>query len=269
MLALSPELCGRIVQVASDRRPDLLALCLTCKAFQREAEIRIYSQMAVPDPQRALLACNTVINNERLALLVRSFLFNQPIRRPPTNLGRQFWSVIQNGLVAMSNIEVLLLCDNSYLNTWIFDHPGIQFQLKEAKLRFAWDAYLVRFLETQPSLCTLHLYDSLEEVLTSTIGHNALPNLRIFDGTLMIGFQFLPSRITHLQLVIDTDSEQTLALVSRFGILRKNLRGLSLIDFPEETSLKTLDIISQILPELRHVGLFPYPVTNVSNISFL
>jgi hypothetical protein len=265
MLALSPELCGRIVELASNRRQDLLALCLTCKAFQREAEVRIYTQLVFTEPDKVLKACNTVINNERLAICVHTFWFNQDSRRSPPNLGQPFWSALQAALIVMPNLESLLLCDNSYANSWILDNPRIQFRLREAKLRLTWDAHLIRFLETQASLRSLHLYDPVEEVLTGVLSPNAVPDLQTFDGSLMIGIQFLPSSISHLQLIVDCDADQCLDLLARFGIVRKTLRSLSLLDIPEEAALTALKIISEVLPDLRYLGLVPYPVTNVSN----
>jgi len=264
MLALSPELCGRIVQVASNRRQDLLALCLTCKAFQREAEVRIYTQLVFTEPEKVLRACDTVINNERLAICVRTFWFNQDTRRSPPNLGQPFWSALQAALIVMPNIESLLLCDNSYANSWILDNPRIQFRLREAKLRLTWDAHLIRFLENQTSLRSLHLYDPVEEVITGVLPPNAVPDLQTFDGSLMIGIQFLPSSISHIQLIVDCDPDQFLDILARFGIVRKTLRALSLLDIPEEAALGALKIISEVLPDIRYLGLLPYPITNVS-----
>ena len=261
MLALSPELCGRIVQVASNRRQDLLALCLTCKAFQREAEIKLYTRLVFTEPDKVIKACNTLMKNERLAMCVRTFWFNQDTRR---NLGQPFWSALQAALIVMPNLENLLLCDNSYANSWILDNPRIQFRLREAKLRLTWDAHLIRFLETQTSLRSLHLYDPVEEVITGALSPNAVPDLQAFDGSLMIGIQFLPSSISHLQLIVDCDADQFLDLLSRFGVVRKTLRALSLLDIPEEATLGALKIISEILPDLRYLGLVPYPITNVS-----
>jgi hypothetical protein len=268
MLALSPELCGRIVQVASNRLQDLLALCLTCKAFQREAEVRIYTQLVFTEPDKVLKACNTLMNNERLAVCVRTFWFNQDTRRSPPNLGQPFWSALQAALIVMPNLESLLLCDNSYANSWILDNPRIQFRLREAKLRLTWDAHLIRFLETQTSLHSLHLYDPVEEVITGALSPNAVPDLQTFDGSLMIGIQFLPSSISHLQLIVDCDADQFLDILTRFAVVRKSLRALSLLDIPEEATLGALKIISEILPDLRYLGLVPYPITNVSHFFF-
>ncbi|KAF8955852.1 hypothetical protein BDZ97DRAFT_2063373 [Flammula alnicola] len=261
ILPLSPEICRKIASfLAGPERRDLLALCLTCKAFQREAEPRIYTQLVFGDPQRTLGACNTIINNERLALLVRTFWFNLEPRCSRVNLGRDFWLVVQKALIATANLEVLLICDNTFSNSWIFDAPEISFRLREARLKFAWDASIVRFLETQQSLRMLHFYDAVDDV-PHHMQPYALPDLKMFDGTLMIGTQFLSSNISHLQLVVDSEPGPALTFLSLFGSLRKTLRAFSLLDVPEELTIRVLSILSQTLPDLRHIGLFPYPMT--------
>lgn len=267
-LALSPELCGRIVELSADRRRDLLSLCATCKAFQREAEIRIYTEVNLSEPDQAVIACETLVSNERLAQYVKNFCFNQefpPRRLQDTNLGRDFWQSIQRALIAISNLEVLLISDSSYQNSWILDSPNIIFQLREVRLRLTWDEPIVRFLETQNSLRNLHFYyfdDALH-----FLQPESLPELRVFDGSLSIGMQILQSNITHIQLVVDCDAGPALALFTRLGGLRKTLRGISLLDIPDDATLPTLDVISRYLPDLRHLGLFPYPLANVSLIS--
>lgn len=266
MLALSPELCGRIVELSADRRRDLLSLCVTCKAFQREAEIRIYTDVNLSEPAQALIACHALTSNERLAQYVRNFCFNQeypPRRSQDTNLGRDFWKTIQLALIAVCNLENLLISDASYQNSWILDSPDIKFKLREVKLRFTWDEPIVRFLQTQTSLRNLHFY-YLDEV-THHVQPQNLPELRVFDGSLTIGMQLVQSSITHIQLVVDCEAAPSLTLFPLFGSLRKTLRGFSLLDIPDEISLPTLDIISRFLPDLRHLGLFPYPLAGVSS----
>jgi len=261
MLSLSPEICKRVVQNAYYWR-DVLALCSTCKAFQREAEIKLYQQLQFVDTRRVLLACNAILQNERLALHVKCFWFNQANdRQRPVDLGRDFWTVIQNALVAMCNIEVLFLCDRSFSNGWVLDSPAIQFKLKEAKLWSVWNAPLTRFLERQTSLQKLHFVDALEDI-THQIPPGALPDLRIFDGAFMVALQLLSCPIHHLQIAIDADPDQV--TLQRLGSFRKTLSSLNLLDIPEEWSIRFLRIICAILPDLKHIGIFPYPVLSVS-----
>ena len=241
---------------------DVLALCSTCKAFQREAEIRLYQQLQFGDSRRVLLACNTVTGNERLALHVKCFWFNQSNdRQRSIDLGREFWTVIQKALIAMCNIEVLFLCDRSFSNGWILDNPGIQFKLKEAKLWSIWNAPLTNFLERQTSLQTLRFVDAVEDI-THQITPGALPDLQIFDGTCMVALQLLSCPLLHLQMMMDTDPDQV--PLQRLSSFRKTLRSLNLLEIPEEWSIRFLGIVCATLPDLQHIGIFPYPILSVS-----
>lgn len=261
MLPLSPEICKRVVQNAY-YWSDVLALCSTCKAFQREAEVKLYQQLQFADHRRALLACNAVIENERLALHVKCFWFNQPNdRQRHLDLGREFWTAIQKALIAMSNLEILFLCDRSFSNSWVLDNPAIQFKLKEAKLWSVWNAPLTRFLERQSSLQTLHFVDALEDI-THQIIPTALPDLRIFDGPFMIAHQLHSSPLVCLQVMIDTDPHQI--SLQLLGCFRKTLKSLNLLDIPEEWACRFLSVVSATLPDLKHIGILPYPVVSVS-----
>ncbi len=266
MLSLSPEICKRIVQNACCWR-DVLSLCLTCKAFQKEAEIWIYNQLQIADARRAAVACTTVIENERLALHVKSFWFNQQNdRQRPVDLGRDFWTLVQKALISMCNLELLVLCDRSFVNGWVLDSPAIQFRLKEAKLWFVWNPSLTRFLERQTTLQTLHFADALDAI-NHQITPGALPDLRIFDGTLMVAMQLLSCPLVHLQVVIDEDPGPVFGLLQLLDRLRKTLSSLSLLYVPDEWATRFLGCISGALPDLKHLGIFPYPILCVSHPS--
>lgn len=261
---LSPELYGKIVDCAALRTKDLLALCLTCKAFQRAAEIRLYNHVALSEPQQTIDGCCTLIQNGRLAQHVRGFWFN-PDARTCSSLEHDFWGMIRRALIACQNMEALLISDPTFTNTWVLDCPEFTFRLREAKLRFVYDENIIHFLESQPAIRMLHIYDFADDDILHTIRPNSLPLLETFDGTLSVGGQFIPSKLCHLQMVIDCDMEFSLQLLPQLSLLRKNLRSLSLLDVPSEMSLPALDIVSQVLPNIRHLGLFPYPVNAVSN----
>ncbi|KDR77483.1 hypothetical protein GALMADRAFT_224830 [Galerina marginata CBS 339.88] len=262
-LSLSPELCGKIVDFTTPRRPDLLALIQTCKAFQREAEPRLYAQIMLSDTHRARSVCRTLHTSERgLALHVRAFCFTQdrprPTRRPmavaynpdeipSNNLGREFWGVVQSALTKMGNLEILLLADLSAANSWVLDDARITFRLRELKIRFAWDIYLVRFLRRHgANLKALHCYDcmDLDADVDLALGlgvtnadpnlslpPNSLPDLRIFDGMLSHALHLLalpplsasssspPSaqpapNLSHIQLSVDLNQPDALATLT-------------------------------------------------------
>lgn len=262
--ALSPELYNRIVQWASGRRKDLRSLCLTCKAFQREAEARLYATIIQDDPQRAHMVFRTLISQERLAAHVRIFYFTPEIRRIPITLGPPFWKALQEALIAMHNLENLLITDATFSNTWIFDPDKIKFQLREVKLRFAWDANIIRFLQSQHKLRTIQFHDQMDEPLSMEINTATLRNLRVFDGTLVIGVQFLHCRLAYLQVVIDSEPQPTLLMLRKLSQVHETLRSLSLLDLPEEQITSTLAVIAMACPTIRHLGLLPFPVANVS-----
>ncbi|KAF9523144.1 hypothetical protein CPB83DRAFT_863381 [Crepidotus variabilis] len=262
MLPLSPEICKRIVNNASLWK-DVRALCRTCKAFQREAEPKIYCQIQLSDPRRFMLACNTLISNERLALHVRIFAFtHQDERSRPPDLGRQFWAQVQQALIATCNLEVLVLSDRSFAHGWILDNQAIQFQLKEAKLFFAWNSALKNFLERQPTLQRLHFVDALEDSISHHLSPGSLPNLELFDGTLMVVPQLLSCPLVYLQVVMDADTETLLSLIPRMACLSKTIRSLNILDIQEDGVLSALAGISRVLPNLTHLGMLPYPMTN-------
>lgn len=270
-IPLSPEICSRIVRLTSSstRRGDLVTLCLTCKAFQREAEVGLYDSLAFSDPQRAHLACQTIIRNSRLGLLVHSFWFSQDSRRPPP-LGRAFWVAIQSALSRMHNLEYLVLFDSTFSNSWIFDPAHIKFQLLEARLRFTWDAPLIKFLETQRGLRSLHTYDQVDEARILPLRPGTLPTLEVFDGTLMVGLQALTSPLTHMQMMVDKDVlPHLLTILPRLSNFHKTLRGLSLLDIPEELVSKALNVVSSACLNLQHIGLLPLPPINVSPKGFI
>lgn len=262
-LTLSPELCAKIVQWSSSKRSDLAALCLTSKAFQREAEVKLYANLNFSMTTQAHLACRTLIAQDRLASLVKVFWFNQDNRRTATLLGPAFWEAIHGALTKMRNLENLLLFDHGYSNTWIFDPTQIHFQLLEAKLRFAWDMNVVRFLESQKRLQVFHLYDQMEEI-GAEINPARLPPLNVLDAALMIGIQFFSCPLTHLQLVLDSDILPSLLLEILAGLapLHKTLRSLNLLEMHEILSTRAFEIVANCCPLLRHVGHFPLPIEN-------
>ena len=184
--------------------------------------------------------------------------------------GVEFWSQIQRALIQMINLETLILSDLSFVNSWIFGTPNIQFRLREARLRFAWDAFVIQFLESQTNLRSIYFHDSVDrEDVIPQINPQALPNLQLFDGSMLIGFQLLQfSPLSHLQLIVDCEHDAVLEILSHLNILRNTLRGLSLLDLPEEITHRALDIISHGVPEIRHLSLLPYPLTAVSPFLF-
>ncbi|KAG6853466.1 hypothetical protein C0991_004140 [Blastosporella zonata] len=266
-LQLSAEICSKIVRSVSPRRaaPDLAALCLTCKAFQRESEIKLYESLYFTDVTRAHLACRTFSRNQRLALLVHTFWFNDESRRP-SPIPRQFWSLVQIALSRMHNLGNLALFDVSHANSWVLNPTHIKFQLHEATLHFNWDAPLVRFLEGQKKLQRLHTFDRIEDARRIGVepAAGSLPVLKRFEGTLMIAQYTLSSPLTHLQVTLDEGvTNHLLDFLSRLWSTHKTLRSLSIIDLTEGIAPDALHIIVSICPNLLYLGLIPLPPIHV------
>lgn len=257
-----PEICRRIAYWVSPRVGDLASLCRTCKAFRREAEVRLYENLMFLDPSKAYLACRTIILQSRHGPFVRLFWFNPESRRQPQNLPQSFWKTLQDALSRMPNIEALHLSDNTFSNSWVLNPERFSFQLSEAKLRFAWDDYTVSFLQSQRKLCVLQIIDQMDDVRLQ-IQPSTLPLLQVFDGNLLIGIQFLACPLTHLQLVVDMEGPQVLELLPRLAHARKTLRGLNVLAMPDDISVRALNIIARSCPFLHHVGLLHLPTVSV------
>ncbi|KAF9465813.1 hypothetical protein BDZ94DRAFT_1159321 [Collybia nuda] len=261
-MPLSPELYGRIASFAQTRPADLVALCLTCKAFQREAEIRLYENLVFVEPQSLHLACESIIQNERLGLHVRRFLFSHEMRRPPP-LGQPLWESVKGALNCMHNLENLLLQDTTYSNTWIFDPAEIKFQLREAKLRFVWDARMMNFLQSQRELRLLNISDNLADLTRPKLKPGSLPLLQIFDGMIITAIQMFSCPLTHLQMRITGDSKRHVPfLLSKLFKVHKTLRSLSILHLQDDQALDAVSAISAASLTIQHLGLIPLPITN-------
>ncbi|TFK38945.1 hypothetical protein BDQ12DRAFT_630043 [Crucibulum laeve] len=256
--SIAPEVCSQIVQWV-DRRRDLLVLCVTCKAFQRAAECKLYSMMYLIDVNRAQQACRTLITTGRVSY-VRTFVFHPDSRRGPIPpLKPVFWSLMQGALNAMRNLESLTIVDPTFSNTWIFDPDQISFQLRESKLRFTWDNHIARFLEGQKKLRVLQFYE--RQPISATIDR-PLPSLRMLDSCLSIATQLISSPISNMQVVMDVEDVQiALTMLRKFANLHKTLRALNLLDIVDDNvSLKIFNSVSRSCPQLIHLGLLPLPV---------
>ncbi|KAH6907654.1 hypothetical protein BKA70DRAFT_360968 [Coprinopsis sp. MPI-PUGE-AT-0042] len=253
---LSAELYSRIVDCVVPRRGDLARLCMVCKAFQREAEARLYGQVGLPDPRRTFIFNHAIIANERYGLYTKIFWFHPPFpngRDPLPILPNPFWEAMQAALAKMPNLKSLTALDHAKDNGWVFDPPQpFAFQLREARLRLKWDEHLIHFLRTQPSLASLQLIDFPEPHTEETC---QLPNLVTFEGSLAAGAQFFEaSPLKNMHLSVHKDSLPLLAT------LPSTVRGLTLLEVPEEMAMSTLDLVTSRCPNLVHLGQFHFPV---------
>lgn len=225
---LSPEICSNIVHFVStppsstSSRRHLRALCLTCKALQREAVPKLYEYLHFSDAQIAYQLCHTLVRYPALGAHVRSFAFSQSQDvatrsalvsggRGRMVIGQGFWAALHGALGTMRNLEHLVLFDPSYANSWVLNGLGNTEDVEgedelagrkvtEAKLRFAWDEHVLHFFQRQRRLAVAQLQSpECDPVHTTVVGSEqrdgtpmrdvalsagSLPSLGIFDASL-------------------------------------------------------------------------------------
>ncbi|KAG6898582.1 hypothetical protein C0993_005859 [Termitomyces sp. T159_Od127] len=239
----------------------LHALCLTSRAFHRDAAPHLYASLYLATPRQAHLACRTLAANRRLAACVRAFWFSDESQRG--RLPRAFWLAIAAALAAMPGLQRLCLFDAELENGWILA-TAAPFRLREAKLHFAWDAHLVAFLAAQPALHTLQCFDRIDDAAPAAphlpLPRPALPALRRFDGNLLAAAAILPLAppLTHLQAAVE-DAAHVPRFLRRLHSVRTTLRALSVLDLPDALAADAVDALAARCPGLVYLGLVPLP----------
>ncbi|KAF9220524.1 hypothetical protein BS17DRAFT_316837 [Gyrodon lividus] len=268
--AFSPEVCSRIVRWT--RRSDLAALCLTCKPLQREAEAKLYEIVMSESIQITFRACQSIISQPRLGSYVRSFCFFQDSRHSQREISQQFWGTMQLALSKMRFLEHLFIQDPSFANSWVLgDIAHVPFQLLEARLLFYWDIHLVKFLESQNKLKSLHTIDGPVNDASLHLEAGSLAELRIFDGPLAAveHIVLVAMTLTHLQVVLDKDSEaDVLVFVTKLSHSASSLRALSILHLPEALAMEAFRSITTTCPQLRHIGTIPLPLPSKNSNRF-
>jgi len=164
----------------------------------------------------------------------------------------------------MRSLEYLFLQDPTFASSWVLsDVAHIPFQLLEAKLSFYWDTHLVKFLESQNKLKSLHTIDGPLNDPPLHLEAGSLPELRTFDGPLAAAEHIVHvgSSLTHLQVVLDKNSEvDILAFISKLSHLTSSLRALSVLHLPEGLAFGVFRSITKACPQLRHIGTIPLPL---------
>ncbi|KAI5989003.1 hypothetical protein EDD15DRAFT_2285748 [Pisolithus albus] len=266
---LPAQVCKRIVRWT--RRNDLAALCLTCKALQREAEVKMYEIIMTGNILATFRACQSVISRARLGPYVRSFYIFQDTGRFQRALPDGFWGVVQLALSKMRSLQCLVIHDPTYSNGWVLgDTSHVPFQLQEARLFFYWDRDFVRFLESQNKLKSLHIIDGPDNDPFLRLEVGSLPELQIFDGTLMAAEHIVSvtTSITHLQITLDTNSEpDLLAFVPKLARLT-SLGALSILHLSEHLGVRAFPLIAATCCTLRHLGVIPLPLPGPNSIYF-
>lgn len=273
-VATPHEVCSRIVNwIKSNDFRTLLSLCLTSKAFHRAAEPRLYHQLYLTDSLTAYCVCQTISSCDRIALHVKTFwtLFNERRWNSSRNhLNPQFWDVVHLALQKMLNLQVIAIGDPSCPSAWIFRE--CQFRLQEAELRMAWDDDLVRFLDIQSKIHSLRITNTrllsteLDRLPLLELRQEALPSLKVFDGSLITAIEFVSSPITHLQVSLSQDGvEDAGHLIRQLVMFSGTLTSINAVDLPYSISIGAFDLFSLIFPHLHHIGIIPLPFSDVSS----
>ncbi|KAI6041427.1 hypothetical protein EDC04DRAFT_2565716 [Pisolithus marmoratus] len=259
--ALPAQVCERIVRWA--RRSDLVSLCLTCKALQREAEVKLYEIIMSGNTQVVFRACQSIISRARLGPYVRALYIFQNNGHCRSALPEDFWGVVQLALSTMRSLQCLVIHDPTYSNGWVLsDISHIPFQLQEARLFFYWDRNFVRFLESQNQLKSLHIVDGPDNDSSLKLEVGSLPELQVFDGILMAAEHIIAvtTSITHLQVALDTNSEADfLTFIPKLARLT-SLGTLSILHLPEYLAARAFPLIAATCCTLRHIGMIPLPL---------
>jgi hypothetical protein len=267
-LVIPQEICSRIVQWT--KQTDLPALCLISKAFLRAAECKLYEHLYIGDPAVSYRACQTIASRDRIALHVRTLWLYQDRRRSNSRgaLSPQFWTIVHAALTKTLNLDVLGIADPTYSNSWVL--KDARFQLREANVRFTWDAHLVEFLQSQNRLRTLQTMNAPlppdgGDPTIIALQPGSLPSLQMYDGPLLVAAELMSSPITNLQVFLDQESlTHTYTLIPHLASASKTLRTLSMLDVPEEVSMGIFDLCSTFIPQLRHIGVFPLLISSVA-----
>ena len=257
--SLSPELCRRIARWT--HRLDLPRLALACKSFQVASEKRLYESLFLGEPYIALIVCQTIAEARRLGPYVREFYIYQEDRRArDVGLPLEFWTVVQDAMSTMCNLEFLYIHDNGS-NTFILDPARITFRLKSAQLHLDWDEHLVAFLSGQRRLNDLLLSEGPPSIEAGP--QLQLPHLKQFAGTITAAAQLMTSPLTHIHIEAAAVTMSLESLIRTLATCRKTLRSLCIINIPESHSLKALQIISNMIPNLRYLGILYIQSYNV------
>ncbi|KAG9315522.1 hypothetical protein JVU11DRAFT_3137 [Chiua virens] len=225
-VTLTPDVCGRI-------------------PLQLEAEAKLYEIIRSANTQVTFRACQSIASQPHLGRYVHQFCFVPDARRTH-DIPEQFWAMLQLAL------------------GWVLsDLARIPFQLFEARLLFYWDAHLVKFLESQNKLKSLHTIEGPIDDPALHLEAGSLPELRIYDGPLAAAEHIVHvgSALTHLQVVLDKNSEvDLLAFIPKLSHLASSLRALSILHLPESISIDAFRSITKACPQLRHIGTIPLPL---------
>ncbi|KAK0222235.1 hypothetical protein IW262DRAFT_969434 [Armillaria fumosa] len=283
----SSEICQEIIRYINSRRrgypKDLLALCQTNKAWQRESEKALYHSVRVDSLSRLKQFCTTIISHPRLAELVIAFyLASQFTRYTPPSAAylAELWKSFRGALQRLPNLLSLSIAEQYAVPSWVFssedsEHILFPFSLNSLTMYgVPYNSQTAKFVCSQEELQRLHYYadPTAEDVKHAhepgtpcLYAGIALEELRELSGNVTIVHDILcaPCQLPITRLVMGTDEEwpSVLQVLPKLSQVRKTLRNLAVTRIPQDAAVvdQILQIIAAVCPDILTLGVIPLP----------
>ncbi|KAK0438567.1 hypothetical protein EV421DRAFT_1906497 [Armillaria borealis] len=283
----SSEICQEIIRYINSRRrgypKDLLALCQTNKAWQRESEKALYHSVRVDSLSRLKQFCTTIISHPRLAELVIAFsLASQFIRYTPPSAAylAELWKSFHGALQKLPNLLSLSIAEQYAVPSWVFSSEDSEdclfpFSLNSLTMYgVPYNSQTAEFICSQEELQRLHYYadPTAEDVkhahepgTPSLYAGISLEELRELSGNITIVHDILcaPCQPPITRLVMGTDEEwpNLLQVLPKISQVRKTLRNLAVTRIPHDPAVvdQFLQIIAATCPDILTLGVIPLP----------
>ncbi|KAK0201429.1 hypothetical protein DFS33DRAFT_1264422 [Desarmillaria ectypa] len=283
----SSEVCQEIIRYINSRRrgypKDLLALCQTNKAWQRESEKALYHSVRVDSLARLKQFCTTIISQPRIAELVIAFSLATQLTRytpPSTAYLAELWKSFREALQKLPSLLSLSIAEQYAIPSWVFSSEDAEeclfpFNLNSLTMYgVPYNSQTAEFICSQSDLQRLHYYaDPTDEDVKHAHESGALS---LYDGILLEELRELSGNVTVVhdilcapcqppitRLVMGTDEEwpNLLRVLPKLSQVRKTLRNLAVTRIPHEAAVvdQFLKIIAAACPDIRTLGVIPLP----------
>ncbi|KAK0185611.1 hypothetical protein F5146DRAFT_1070736 [Armillaria mellea] len=286
-LLSSSEICQEIIRYVNSRRrgypKDLLALCQTNKAWQRESEKTLYHSVRVDSLSLLKQFCTTIISQPRLAELVVAFsLASQFARYTPPSPAylAELWKSFRGALQKLPSLLSLSIAEQYAVPSWVFSSGDSEDGLFSFSLNsltmygVPYSSQTAEFICSQEKLQRLHYYADptaedvkhVQEPGTPCLYAGIiLKELRELSGNVTIVHDILcaPCQLPITRLVMGTFEEwpSLLQVLPKLSQVRKTLRNLAVTRIPQDAAVvdQILQIISAACPDILTLGVIPLP----------
>ncbi|KAH8106377.1 hypothetical protein DFH11DRAFT_1516667 [Phellopilus nigrolimitatus] len=290
-MELSREAYQLIIRNVSSRS-DLCSLARVSKSFQNAAERALYNTLFMDDPELTVELCDTLSAGDlratfvdALTIFVTSSADRDDEDQQSNGLPGEYWNRLAAALRRMTRLRFFNLhIDHNPSYAWILS--GCIFKLHSFHCDLAWDANLVKFLNTQDKLRDLYLADYAsttpptsqpegETVLpvippaTVTLHPDSLRALSTIECSFIDAISALvPGRpVVRVKTCFSREDalEKTAELLNLGTSLRRSSMRVCSLDladgsYTEDFSLTMLNEVARRLPELRYLGTLVLPV---------